>query len=75
MSTGGLLVSLADPDDVDDVRAKMLYHAASLQFGNVHLKLSRDGVSPSKMAEEVAAKNTALLATLLAEHLRASHGR
>lgn len=64
----GLRVRLCAPLDVDDVRAKMLYLAASLQVGNVHFG---EDMLPSKLAESNTAKNLSLLAELLAAHLEA----
>ena len=62
----GLLARICEPMDVFDVRAKMLYFAASLQDGNFHLG---EDLQPSKKAESNSAKNLALLAELLAAHL------
>jgi hypothetical protein len=62
----GLLVRICEPMDIFDVRAKMLYFAASLQVDNFHLG---EDLKPSKKAESNSAHNLALLAELLAAHL------
>ena len=65
----GLRVRLCKELDVDDVLAKMLYLAASLQVGNVHFG---ENLRESKLAEANTAKNVCLLAELLEAHLEAS---
>ena len=64
----GLKIFLVNVWDVDAVRAKLLYYAASLQVGNVHLgeNLSK----PDKWPEANTAHNVALLAELLCQWLR-----
>lgn len=66
----GLRVNLCDYGDKDDVRAKMLYLAASLQVGNLHLG---EALRPSKHAEANTAHNLGLLAELLSAWLNYEH--
>jgi len=71
MDARGLRVFLCRFQDADDVRANMLYLAASLQVGNWHLDV--DLKTHSKHAEANTARNLALLAELLSAHLENEH--
>jgi hypothetical protein len=64
----GLKIMLVNVHDVDDVRAKLLYHAASLQVGTIHL--DEDLQTHDKLAEANTAHNVALLAELLSQWLK-----
>lgn len=68
----GLKIFLVNGMDIAAVRSALLYHAASLQFGSIHL--GQDLATPDKLAEANTAHNVALLATLLSEWLKYEAG-